>query len=100
PGTPRKFIMRWPRDPRPSWLAKKSYHSMIVPTELEKSSVRRLLTIAHMIGERVQLFLEVAAQPVGHFVLVQRSVHAPNPFVTLALADRERQMTHAQARMS
>jgi len=43
---------------------------------------------------------EVCAQLIGHFVLGERAIHAPQPFVALARSDRERQVSRAKTRVA
>jgi hypothetical protein len=57
-------------------------------------------TVAHVVGERVQPLAQVVAQPARHLVLGERAVHAPEPLVALARADREGEVPHAQPRVA
>ena len=43
---------------------------------------------------------QLLTQRIRHRVLVERAVHAPQPLVALARADRERQVTRAEPRMA
>src|SRR5690606_16153010 len=56
-------------------------------------SVRR---VAHVVGESVEPLPEVGPEVLGHLVFGERAVHAPEPFVALAGADREGEMAHAE----
>jgi len=48
----------------------------------------------------MELVAEMNAQLVGHVMLGERAVHAPQPFVTLARANRKGQVSSAQSRMA
>jgi len=62
--------------------------------------VLRVGRVSHVIGERVESFAEMGAQLVGHVLLGERAVHAPQPLVAFTRADGKRQVTRAQAGMS
>src|SRR4051812_36387221 len=66
------------------------------PAPCARPSVR---VVPHVVRERVELLAEVGADRVGHRGFGERAVHAPEPLVALAGADREGQVPRAEPRM-
>src|SRR4029453_15703814 len=61
------------------------------------ATVESLRLVSHVVGELVQPLAEIPAHLRRHLVLVQRSVHAPQPLVAFPHADAKREVPHAEA---
>jgi hypothetical protein len=69
-------------------------------TPVTTPSFASIRPVPHVVGERAETIEEELS--IGGFQVVfgERALHTPDPFVPLDNADRERQVSHSQARMA